>query len=503
MNGKREFGDYQTPAAFTDKVCRYLNNLRHITPTAVIEPTCGMGSFIKSSLLLDAKEYYGIEINPEYCAYCIETIHDKRVKIINSDFFSFSSKELIQDKSNILVIGNPPWVTNSTLAALGSNNFPKKANFKELSGIDAITGASNFDICEYIILQLINEYRDTNTALCMLCKTTVARNIFKEIKRKSVAFSCFDILEFDAVKVFGINASACVLFIQLSDDKSSSNVCHVYSFDHPEKMKSQFGYSNGHFYSNLDTEADNFDGVCCFEWRQGVKHDCSKVMELTMTNGVLQNGYKDTVQIENNLVFPLIKSSMFKAPIIHTFSKYVIVTQKKPRENTEHLEIDTPKAWEYLNKNKAFFENRKSSIYHDSPPFSMFGVGEYSYSAYKVGVSGFYKRPLFSVLYSDDNKPVMTDDTSYFIGFDNYDMAYVAMLLLNSEKVQAFLSSIAFLDAKRPYTKKVLERIDFDKVFNSVTINELVWAEQRLKLPFYITSSMYDSFKSSIDLCQT
>ena len=33
-------------------------------------------------------------------------------------------------------------------------------------------------------------------------------------------------------------------------------------------------------------------------------------------------------------------------------------------------------------------------------------------------------------------------------------MACVAMLLLNSAKVQEFLTRIAFLDAKRPYTKK-------------------------------------------------
>ena len=202
-------------------------------------------------------------------------------------------------------------------------------------------------------------------------------------------------------------------------------------------------------------------------------------MELTLRNGVLQNGQKEAVHIEDDIVFPLIKSSMFKAPIIHSFSKYVIVTQKKVREETEHLKNDVPKTWEYLNNNIKLFENRKSSIYNGAPPFSMFGVGDYSYSKYKVGVSGFYKQPLFSVLYSDDEKPVMIDDTSYFICFDNYDMAYVAMLLLNSDKVQKFLKSIAFLDAKRPYTKKVLERIDFHKIIKTLIIDELSKTEYK------------------------
>ena len=502
MSGKREYGDYQTPVEFAEKVCVYLKDFRHIEPSAIVEPTCGVGGFLKSSLLFNASEYYGIEINPEYCDICRNEIQDNRVKIINSDFFAFSSKALIQDKRQILVIGNPPWVTNSTLSALGSDNLPLKANFKGLKGIDAITGASNFDICEYIILQLINEYRNTNTVISMLCKTSVARNVFKELKRNYINLLSCDMLEFDAAKVFGINASACVLVIQLSEKEVSSDVCNVYDFEKPETVKSQFGYADGQFYNNLDAETENFDGHCCFEWRQGVKHDCSKVMELTMRNGTLQNGQKEIVQIEDDIVFPLIKSSMFKAPIIHSFSKYVIVTQKKAREETGHLEKELPKTWEYLCDNIELFKNRKSSIYRGAPLFSMFGVGDYSYSRFKVGVSGFYKQPLFSVLYSDDEKPVMTDDTSYFICFDSYDMAYVAMLLLNSEKVQGFLTSIAFLDAKRPYTKKVLERVDFSKIVESLTIEELAETEQKLNLSYYVTVPMYDGFKALLELGQ-
>lgn len=502
MSGKREYGDYQTPVDFAEKVCTYLKDYRRIKPSAIVEPTCGVGGFLKSSLLFNANEYYGIEINPEYCNICRNTINSDKVKIIHSDFFTFSSKALIQDKRQILVIGNPPWVTNSTLSALGSDNLPLKVNFKGLKGIDAITGASNFDICEYIIWQLINEYRDSNTVIAMLCKTSVARNIFKELKRNYINFSSCNILDFDATKVFGINASACVLVIQLSKNKISSDVCNVYDFEKPETVKSQFGYADGQFYSNLDIDTENFDGRCCFEWRQGVKHDCSKVMELTLRNGIFQNGQKKTVQIEDDIVFPLIKSSMFKTPIIHSFTKYVIVTQKKAREETGHLEQELPKTWDYLNDNIELFESRKSSIYRGAPPFSMFGVGDYSYSKYKVGVSGFYKQPLFSVLYSDNEKPVMTDDTCYFICFDNYDMAYVAMLLLNSEKVQGFLKSIAFLDVKRPYTKKVLERIDFNKIVKSLTIEELTETEHKLNLSYYVTMPMYDTFKSLLSLGQ-
>ena len=153
MSGKREYGDYQTPIDFAEKVCLYLKDYRHIKPSAIIEPTCGVGNFLKCGLMFEADEYYGIEINPEYCEICKSSINSNKMDIINSDFFATSSKALIKNKRQILIIGNPPWVTNSTLSVLGSENLPIKANFKGLKGIDALTGASNFDICEYIILR--------------------------------------------------------------------------------------------------------------------------------------------------------------------------------------------------------------------------------------------------------------------------------------------------------------------------------------------------------------
>lgn len=86
MNGKREFGDYQTPVDFAQRICEYLRQERNILPSVVIEPTCGIGNFLESSLSFNAN-YYGIEINPEYCHYCRKRIPDKRVRIIFRSIF--------------------------------------------------------------------------------------------------------------------------------------------------------------------------------------------------------------------------------------------------------------------------------------------------------------------------------------------------------------------------------------------------------------------------------
>ena len=92
----------------------------------------------------------------------------------------------------------------------------------------------------------------------------------------------------------------------------------------------------------------------------------------------------------------------------------------------------------------------------------------------------------------------MVDDTSYFLSFDNYSEAYTCMLLLNSERVQKFLLSISFQDAKRPYTKKVLQRLDLNKCIQNIKFDELVDVERAFGLSETITPEMYISFKEYI-----
>jgi len=77
-----------------------------------------------------------------------------------------------------------------------------------------------------------------------------------------------------------------------------------------------------------------------------------------------------------------------------------------------------------------------------------------------VAISGLYKTFHFTLVLPQENKPVMLDDTCYFIGFDKIEYAVYALILLNSEPTMRFLQSITFQDAKRTFTKDVLMRID-------------------------------------------
>lgn len=488
-NEKKEFGDYQTPIDFCYKVCEYIQQQGFATKVkAILEPTCGIGNFLSAAFsVFGCKNIFGVEINERYAQLSQEAVPS--AKVIVDNVFDVNIKQVC-GANNVLVIGNPPWATNANLFY----NLPQKNNFKGLRGIDALTGSSNFDICEYIILQLLGEYKDTDSTICMLCKTSVARNVMLEIARNQIHYDKIELLNFNSYKVFGVSAAACVFVIKLSPkSRHTSVVCDVKNFDDKSLLDTLIVKNGAVKTQNAQA---GLEGTCQLAWRSGVKHDCSKVMELNLEEGKLVNKQKDIVDIERDLVFPLVKSSAFKKPILTNYKNFVIVTQTQPRQDTKYIQQAYPHTWEYLNNNMDYFNKRKSVIYRNAAPFSMFGIGDYSFCPYKVGLSGFYKRPLFCLLHS--TKPVMTDDTAYFLAFHDYDVAYAAMLLLNSKTVQEFLISIAFLDSKRPYTVKLLSRLDLKKCIAAVPFPELVKTETEFQLPRYITAEMYAQLKNHL-----
>jgi len=123
------------------------------------------------------------------------------------------------------------------------------------------------------------------------------------------------------------------------------------------------------------------------------------------------------------------------------------------------LKYIAPKTWSYLTSHSEFFGRRKSSVYEGKPRFSIFGVGEYTFAPWKVAVSGLYKKLHFAVVGPYAEKPVVLDDTCYFIPCQSGEEAQYLSGLLNSEIAEEFFRSFIFWDAKRPITISVLERL--------------------------------------------
>jgi hypothetical protein len=152
--------------------------------------------------------------------------------------------------------------------------------------------------------------------------------------------------------------------------------------------------------------------------------------------------------------------------------------------------------WQYRKSHESLLNARRSVIYSKSPKFSVFGVGDYSFSKYKVGISGFYKNPVFSLIYG--NHPVMLDDTCYFLSFDNLSDAVITTALLNSSASLSFLKSVAFLDSKRPYTKEILKRIDLLKLANLVEFECVCELSGKVGSGYSVSVKQFDEYKSKL-----
>src|SRR5690606_10791183 len=133
------------------------------------------------------------------------------IALAKADFFATNWSSIIQGLPQpVLVIGNPPWVTNSTLSSLGSNNIPRRANFQGYRGNDALTGKSNFDIAEWMLLKLIGTLTEVEGILAMLCKTSVARKVLRYCWKSGVKVGGFEIRRIDAMEFFGAAVDACL-----------------------------------------------------------------------------------------------------------------------------------------------------------------------------------------------------------------------------------------------------------------------------------------------------
>jgi hypothetical protein len=145
-------------------------------------------------------------------------------------------------------------------------------------------------------------------------------------------------------------------------------------------------------------------------------------------------------------------------------------------------------------------DKRKSSIYRGKPRFSIFGVGEYSFKSYKVAISGLYKSPSFSLVCPAEGRPLMLDDTCYFVGFDTFPDALFTASLLNGQMVKRLLRSVVFADAKRPYTKEVLMRINLARVASKTSLQMLheFWAAIDYEPQTPITESDWERYKQAL-----
>ena len=461
---KIEHGDFQTPQSLAARVCGLVAGFGP-APATVVEPTCGKGAFLAAAARAFPQALlYGCERNPRYAdAARTRVPSNGRLRIDIADFFSHDwDSALAAFAHPILILGNPPWVTNATIGVLGGSNLPAKSNVDKLQGIHAITGSANFDLSEWMIRQNLCWLGGRGGALAMLCKTSVARKVLRHAWSMSMPVEHAAIYRIDAPREFGVAVDACLLYVRTG--AAGNQRCEVFDSLESAHPSATIGYRDGLLLGDVNAyerhAALRSEGSVA--WRSGVKHDCSRVFEFRYSGGGWRNGLDEQVCVEEDVVYPLLKSSDVahgRAP-----RKRVLVSQRSMSESPLALQRRAPRAWRYLLAHQEAVAQRASSIYRNRPPFSMFGVGAYSFAPWKVAIAGLYKTLRFVKIAPLEGRPVLLDDTCYFLPCENEADCDVLIELLASEPATEFLSALTFRDAKRPITAGLLNQLDLAKL---------------------------------------
>jgi len=462
-----EYGDFQTPVDLSNRICGFLLD-QGIRPSSIVEPTCGQGNLLLSALdqFTSATRAIGIDINPEYIE-CVQSrlaaqSYTDKVHVFQGDFFSVNWRQILDDLPDpILVIGNPPWVTSSELASLDSTNLPRKTNFPGLSGLDAKTGKSNFDISEWMLIHILEFLNHRNATMAMLCKTSVARKVLAHAWKRDLHLGRSRIYLIDARETFGASVDACLLACDTTASGCRQQVCQVYDGISEDTHRTTFGYRNSRLIADIEyyERWNHLEDESPYRWRSGIKHDCARVMELDKEERGFKNKLGESFDLETTYVYPMLKSSDIVRKSTPKPSRWMLVPQRTIGEDTTPIKHTAPKTWAYLISHSEFFDKRRSSVYEGRPRFSVFGVGEYSFAPWKVAISGLYKKLHFAVVGPYAGKPVVLDDTCYFIPCQSGEEAHYLAGLLNSEVAKEFLKSFIFWDAKRPVTASILGRL--------------------------------------------
>lgn len=472
-----EFGDFQTPPALADATCRLLA-ASGIAPDFVVEPTCGVGGFLTAAAqAFPRAELRGWDINPDYVAQATAALAaagaTARARVRQQDFFTHDwDAALGEIPGQLLILGNPPWVTNSAVSVVNGSNLPSKENFHGLRGIAARTGKSNFDISEWMLIRLLRALRNRPATIALLCKTATARKWLRYAWQNDGQVREAAMYRIDAAAHFGAAVDACLLVAHTGS--TGPHEADVFASLEAPRPTSRMGLAGQDLVADIVAyrQLQPLEGLCPFQWRSGLKHDCASVMELwPKEDGRLENKLGELTRLEPNYLYPLLKCTDLAHGRV-TSARSVLVTQRRVGEDTSAIADCAPLTWHYLETHRAKFTARKSSIYSGRVPFALFGIGDYAFAPWKVAVSGLHRSARFQVVGPVHNRPVCFDDTCYYTPFEDEAQARLVADILNSECCQRFLHSLIFPENKRPITVDLLRRLNVSAIAEAAGYGE-------------------------------
>ena len=457
MSVRDPFGDYPTPAVLAAAVVEVA--ARWVAPATVVEPTCGDGALLRAAAgrFGTGPAYLGFEVDSSRAAAARQVVPEATVR--QADFYTHPwERTFRQAVGPLLVVANPPWVT----ARKRGQNLPPAPPAGRSGGPWAGTGG--YDISEPMIVRLVEALAADGSVVAVLAKTGTVRRVLAHMWEQQMPVARAGMWPVDTEKHFGVSTHACLFVCQMERTAADGFVCDLWPpLGDDGGPVGQVGWDRGRLIADPATYQPlrNLSGRSPRRWRSGIKHDCADVCVLAPSGtGQWRNGAGVTVRLEDSCLFPLLRSS----DLIHhrASTRMMLVTQRTVSDDPARLADGAPHTWAYLNDWAARFDRRRSTVWRNRPRFAMYGVGEYTFGEWKVATSGFVTPPRFRAVGPVGGKPVVFDDTCYFVGCDSQADAEHVAAALNSRPARRWFSARAFSDMKRPVTARLLNDLNLD-----------------------------------------
>jgi hypothetical protein len=196
-------------------------------------------------------------------------------------------------------------------------------------------------------------------------------------------------------------------------------------------------------------------GSTTHEIRHGVKDDAEAVFGIE----------RDQLdQLDGELVYPYLKSRHIIKYGLFGHELRVVPIRTANEENEAAIREQYPATYQYLADHRDQLTARSSSWLDGGTFYNIFGVGEYTWSPYKVVWCRLGFKPHFAVISTVEDptlgaKMVVPGDHCMFIGTDSEQEAHALCALLNSAVYQKSLRDIAS-KGKASLSKAVVSELE-------------------------------------------
>lgn len=281
-----------------------------------------------------------------------------RIELRTADFFETEWSELLgRLPQPLMIVGNPSWVASAGQGLTKGTSLPCKSNFLKLSGIEAKTGKSNFDITVWMVIRWLEGARGSSGMFALLMKYSVARRVLQYAWERELPIYDARVLCISEDKEFGVSADAGVLMVKVSR-KDPDRRCGVSGDSNWEEVSSAWGMRGGRLvadvaaYDRTSHLVKSPARLKDYRWRSGVKHDCADVLEIARVGETGFNRLSQPVDVEAPWLYAYLKGSEAARAAAPKGGEEVtcriILTQRSTREDTRLLARRAPKLWKYL-----------------------------------------------------------------------------------------------------------------------------------------------------------